>query len=922
MSEVAEAPKGRTKTATAPLDSPDRGLGRLADAGLIVAFLALTFLLGVFPLKDTDFWWHLRTGDLIRQTGKVPTVDTYTFGAEGQRWIDLHWIFQLLMSYGYQTVGIVGLNLGKCVVTCLAVGLLVTSRKRDWPVWTMLLAWLPALFVLSGRMYLRPETLTFLYLSMYLAILSRIDDRPKLAFLLPIVQLAWVNTQGLFVLGPGLLVFALIGFAVQPKAFRTGRIGWWRTILIASALVGLVCLINPYGLAGALFPLQLVSTMKNPVFRETIAELKPMDAFIGEAGFRNGPLQLHLATIFLGVLSFFILIVSRVVDRARRASREVEAPVDPKKAKKARKKVATAAVPVDFLLFRLILFMVFTVLSWQATRNSHQFAAVAGTVTAWNFGEWASTRVRNRRENGDAGSESVGRIAAFGAIAGAFVLVASGGFYAWTAEGRTIGLGEERLWFPHEAVAFAGRADMPTRSVCFHNGHAALYEYAYAPERKTYLDARLEVIGPEKYQEYVRLESKISHNETGWTADLDAMQRPIVLVDNVHATGSGLNASLLASKKYRCVWFDPIAALYIHEAYKGAAEAHAIDFAERHFRGKWGHSGDLTAETMQAKTCWNLMFTLVPTQNAVTRQGWRELTAKLLWKGLDHTAEIRRLDPANLDGWKWAGMIEFYREPPGGGEPIARYRMGFDPVFDLSSVRAAYLLHQALDRSSDDGNALATLASLDIQRGMFETALPLLDRFLNRPASGAQERSRQTQVGAQRVRIVSELGLPPESLSWENLSGLERLVSSLYAHGRAATAADVLESAYPVETRPWEIADRIATIRLHLGQPDRAYRIWTDAKAVPSEALRNTRQAAALFARTDYDAARSAYQAAIRLDPKRFEALFGLAILESDLGHASDALAALDAAERVVPHSAAGSALDRLRASVMAYAKP
>ena len=45
---------------------------RVADLGLIVGFLALTFLLGVFPLKDTDFWWHLKAGDLIRQTGAGP----------------------------------------------------------------------------------------------------------------------------------------------------------------------------------------------------------------------------------------------------------------------------------------------------------------------------------------------------------------------------------------------------------------------------------------------------------------------------------------------------------------------------------------------------------------------------------------------------------------------------------------------------------------------------------------------------------------------------------------------------------------------------------------------------------------------------------------------------------------------------------
>src|SRR5205823_5440962 len=133
-------------------------LVRFADAGLLVAFLALTFLLGMFPLKDTDFWWHLRTGDLIRQTWHIPNTDPYTFGAAGHRWIDLHWGFQVLLSWGYAHGGVVTLNLAKCVITCAAVLILITARRRDWPLWVMLLAWLPALYVLGGRMYVRPET--------------------------------------------------------------------------------------------------------------------------------------------------------------------------------------------------------------------------------------------------------------------------------------------------------------------------------------------------------------------------------------------------------------------------------------------------------------------------------------------------------------------------------------------------------------------------------------------------------------------------------------------------------------------------------------------------------------------------------------------------------------------------------------------
>ncbi len=62
-----------------------------------------------------------------------------------------------------------------------------------------------------------------------------------------------------------------------------------------------------------------------------------------------------------------------------------------------------------------------------------------------------------------------------------------------TGEGRTIGLGEEPLFFAHDAARFAGRPEMPVRFLSFHNGHASLFEYYHGPERKVYTDPRLEV---------------------------------------------------------------------------------------------------------------------------------------------------------------------------------------------------------------------------------------------------------------------------------------------------------------------------------------------------------------------------------------------------------------------------------------------
>ena len=217
-SEILVAPAKKPRPRPRPSLVP-----ALLDLVLMSAFLALTFLLGAFPLKDTDFWWHLRTGDLIRQTGQVPHHDLYTYTVANHRWIDLHWGFQVALSWGFAHGGVVFLSLAKCAITCAAVFLLITARRRDWPVWVALLAWLPAVLVLGGRMYIRPETLTLLYLAIDLAIVFRWERYPALALLLPVVQLAWVNSHGLFVLGPILVAFALCDALCHRGALAQGR---------------------------------------------------------------------------------------------------------------------------------------------------------------------------------------------------------------------------------------------------------------------------------------------------------------------------------------------------------------------------------------------------------------------------------------------------------------------------------------------------------------------------------------------------------------------------------------------------------------------------------------------------------------------------------------------------------------------------
>jgi tetratricopeptide (TPR) repeat protein len=767
-------------------------------------------------------------------------------------------------------------------------------------------------------MYIRPETLTLLYLAIDLAILFRWDRYPALALLLPLVQLAWVNSHGLFVLGPVLLVFALIDALLRPGSLAAQRRHWWRLIALATFLTGVVCLLNPYGLRGALYPLQLARTMGNPLFARTIAELTPIPLFIQRsAGWRNLPLQLHIATMVLGALSFVIPWFWSVAVRIGTVA------AAPAAAKRRSRKRDAEPVETTWRLspLRLLLFATFSALSWQATRNSHQFAAVVGALTAWNFGEWAAA-MRNRgdkaatvklrsRSEGTAPPGLLPRLATFGGLTALLVLVASGRFYAWAGEGRTVGLGEEPLWFPHAAARFAGQPDMPERFLSYHDGYAAVYEYHNGPERKVFVDARLEVMGADLYERYLSLRERIKQDDPSWPRELDSYERPAVYIG--HSSDADLGAVIVANPDWKCVWFDPIGAMFVHRSLTGAVAAHGVDFAARHFaRDPATDPQGIPALEATAEALWKYA-------TGLEARGRRNLGRPIVLLGLDYARRIRQAIPESQVGWKLLGKLETAREPI-DASLAQRFRVPFDPVVDLAAVRATYDLRRALELGPRDFLTLLLLEGLYEVRGMDEEAVELLERLgrtapINPLQAGEIEAAR-----SKRAQLQPRLG-PPVPSSWENLSELERTVTALLAHGRARSAAEYLALAYPAEPRPWEVTDRLATLWLHLGEPERARALWEKAVASPRPAVRTARVAFAHLVEGSFDGARTEFRAALDAEPELFEAWYGLAVLEQDSGRAADAHTAAMRAVASAPDRVARSAAEAVRSLVAPYAQ-
>ncbi|HUO56753.1 MAG TPA: hypothetical protein VMV05_01110 [bacterium] len=246
-------------------------ISSLMRTGWIYPLLAFAFLLLLLASKKIgsyDLGTHLRSGQWIVQNHSFPTKDTFTYTQNDRDYLDPYGLYQILL-YGLQRIGgYSALNFMNIVVVFLTFGILFWRLKLSHasPGLATLLLFIGAL-AMERRFTVRPELFSWFFLSLTLLILElRLRGRDRL-YLLPLLQLLWVNTEGLFVLGWFAMGAFFMGIKLQTKK--------WDSKLLQFSLFSLVAdLLNPYFLKGVLFPFVLWTRLQGSnLHKQTIVEL-------------------------------------------------------------------------------------------------------------------------------------------------------------------------------------------------------------------------------------------------------------------------------------------------------------------------------------------------------------------------------------------------------------------------------------------------------------------------------------------------------------------------------------------------------------------------------------------------------------------------------------------------------------------------
>ena len=237
-SGTAPTPSSATPGAMAPDPSLRQSMPLLALGGVVLVFASV----GLRGLSDPDLGWHLRTGQLILDSGFV-SYDPWSF-ASSQPWVHHEWGGEVLMYLAYAGAGYTGVIVLRLILM-LTLGFLVAGAclRVAGPLASTVAFALAALSLWS-RATERPQLISLCILAAILPALLRAAQQRRAPWWLVPVTLVWVNVHALWVLAPVLLVALMVGMSLDDRGRTRRWLSRWSACL-GSVLV--VAMVNPAG---------------------------------------------------------------------------------------------------------------------------------------------------------------------------------------------------------------------------------------------------------------------------------------------------------------------------------------------------------------------------------------------------------------------------------------------------------------------------------------------------------------------------------------------------------------------------------------------------------------------------------------------------------------------------------------------------
>ncbi len=561
---------------------------------LLVIGLAAAFALR--RLSNTDTWWHLAAGRWIVIHKTIPHVDTLSWTVPDHPWINLQWLFEVIMYGIYMLGGPTLLVVSSMTAYAGAITvMLMNIRRHVGPLMAAVLGtW--AVLISQERFEIRPEMFSYLFLQvlLWLYATGRVSNSKRL-WAVPAVMCLWANSHSLFILGAVVIVCQMVGSLVTDLPMLPQ--GWRRPIepsvrkqvLVTGAVALAATLINPYFITGATFPFKLMSRINgdNPVFRSIGEFRRPFESY-----FVTYSVEAYRWFFFFAVavvLAAMVVAVFRSVpayagagkglsraDRRRMLREEQRRKgATPPDSQEQPQEIRQPSVHIDLADIAVLAGIAY--LSLLARRNM-SLLAMGGAPGIAACLALLATRVPDAVKSVLNHARGVLTAVLILLALGGYWFIASNGFYKWNNDLREFGLGQLDMRFPIRAAAFMKAQGLPGH---LYNdlGNGGYLSWAEPIPGGVYIDGRLEVYDADFFGEYMNTLS----NPSAWQAEMDRQGIQTVLQFHWWGNSRNLIQYLITDSRWALVYYDETSVLFVRREGNEAIISRSLDafIAER-----------------------------------------------------------------------------------------------------------------------------------------------------------------------------------------------------------------------------------------------------------------------------------------------------------------------------------------------------
>jgi hypothetical protein len=218
---------------------------RAPEVAAVAVLLALVALYAASPLFAVDLFWHLKLGEVIRDTGAIPRTDLLSAVHPDRPYVQFNWLWEWLVALVVEHFGLRGVRVAQSLVLVGTFALLYRACRRAFGIRTLAFAFSAlALVLFEDRFQARPSALVLGFFVLTLPLLLDVETRARRAtpWAVAAIAVAWSNLHGgesvLLVLSLGAVLAGEIAHRVWLRRAdaAVGRAG----LLLAVAVAGLL----------------------------------------------------------------------------------------------------------------------------------------------------------------------------------------------------------------------------------------------------------------------------------------------------------------------------------------------------------------------------------------------------------------------------------------------------------------------------------------------------------------------------------------------------------------------------------------------------------------------------------------------------------------------------------------------------------